>query len=695
MTTDPKPYLPKWKSLTLLLTLISSTALPTLAAASETAPALKVQAPKIKPSLVVPNAEEAKAQINKIPGGVDLVDEKEFKSQRAVTVKDMLDYVPGVFAQPKFGEDSRLSIRGSGLSRNFHLRGVRLLQDGVMINEADGGADFQEIDPLSLQYVEVYKGGNGLRYGAGTLGGAINYVTTTGRSAPGVLTRAEYGTWDYQRLQLGLGAVEGNYDIYVTPTVVRQNGFRDFSDQDNRRVNANIGAQLTDSIENRFYLIYNDIDQELPGNLDKNRALASPRSVLQNQKVGNQKRDMESYRLANKTTVLHGDWQTDVGVFMADKQLDHPIFQYLDIKSQNYGGNVRTAGSYKLAGFDNEASFGVNYVTGLVHDKRFVNNRGGKGAPTFYNRNRADNLEIFGENRLEVVEDFHFVAGLQYGLAKRKTEDQIKSDGNDTAARTYNYFNPEFGLVWDYQPDLQFFSGVSWSTEPPTFSELNPSTAVGLANLEAQEAITFELGTRGAKGDFAWDATYYYSWLDNELQQFDLGGGLTTTSNAKDTIHQGLELGGEWTALRGLIVEGTNGDSVKLRGAYTFSDFRFDNDPNFRDNKIPGAPVHYLRAEATYKHPSGFYIGPNVEWVPQGYHVDNINTEAQKTESYALLGARAGWEFEKYTLFIDGRNLTNEQYISNTSIATRASATSALYTPGDGLGVFAGVSVRW
>jgi iron complex outermembrane receptor protein len=42
--------------------------------------------------------------------------------------------------QSKYGqEDSKLVIRGSGLSRNFHLRGVRLLQDGTVKNRADGG----------------------------------------------------------------------------------------------------------------------------------------------------------------------------------------------------------------------------------------------------------------------------------------------------------------------------------------------------------------------------------------------------------------------------------------------------------------------------------------------------------------------------------------------------------------------------
>ena len=92
--------------------------------------------------------------------------------------------MPGVFVQPKWGEDSRLSIRGSGLSRNVHGRGVQLLMDGVIpITTADGGSDFQEIDPTAYRYIEVYKGANALRYGANQLGGAINFVMPTGYDA--------------------------------------------------------------------------------------------------------------------------------------------------------------------------------------------------------------------------------------------------------------------------------------------------------------------------------------------------------------------------------------------------------------------------------------------------------------------------------------------------------------------------------
>ena len=66
-------------------------------------------------SLTSPNTAEARAEIDRTPGAVELVPDTAYKtSTPSATIKDALDYVPGVFAQPKWGDDTRLSIRGPG-----------------------------------------------------------------------------------------------------------------------------------------------------------------------------------------------------------------------------------------------------------------------------------------------------------------------------------------------------------------------------------------------------------------------------------------------------------------------------------------------------------------------------------------------------------------------------------------------------
>ena len=127
------------------LALVSAFAHETLAQEATPQDQAQIQLPPItvtapSASLTVPSAKDAEQQINKTPGGVEIVPAERYLDGRASTIKDMLDYTPGVWVQSKYGqEDSKLVIRGSGLSRNFHLRGVRLLRDGTVNNRADGG----------------------------------------------------------------------------------------------------------------------------------------------------------------------------------------------------------------------------------------------------------------------------------------------------------------------------------------------------------------------------------------------------------------------------------------------------------------------------------------------------------------------------------------------------------------------------
>ena len=259
-----------------IICLGSGAALTALSArAQENLPTINVEAERLGGALTAPTTAQAEQELRQIPGSVMVVPDTQFSLQRSTTIKDVLDYVPGVFAQPKWGEDTRFSIRGSGLSRNFHLRGVQLFMDGIPINTADGYGDFQEIDPSAYRLVEVYKGANALRYGANALGGAINFVTPTGRDAPRFFGGVDFGSFGFQRYQAGTAGVVGPADYFITGSFQKMDGFRDHSWGHSTRGAANFGYQFSQNAETRFYLNANDIVQRIPGAVTRATALTS------------------------------------------------------------------------------------------------------------------------------------------------------------------------------------------------------------------------------------------------------------------------------------------------------------------------------------------------------------------------------------------------------------------------------------
>ncbi len=647
-------------------------------------------------SLTAPSTHEAKHNIQQTPGAVALVPDGAWRDTQATTVKDILDYTPGVFAQPKWGEDARLSIRGSGLSRYYHMRGIALYQDGVPLNNADGSTDFQWIDPTAYRYTEVYKGANALRYGAGTLGGAINFITPTGLDASPFQGRLDAGSFGWRRLQASSGFAHNTIDGFITGSWQRQDGFRDHSGGDSLRVNGNMGWRLSDHAETRLYLTGARIRQDIPGSLTREQALNDPRRAAPANELNDWQRNIDGGRIANRTVITGGDTEYEFGGWYAQSHLRHPIYQYLDNDYTDYGVYTRLVNTAPLAGHDNRLTLGLTWSAGKVDAANYVNTGGQRGAKLSQTRDTSDNLIAYGENAFDIVPGVSLIAGMQYLHARRKRDDLFNGGLPTTRSgdKSYDFFNPKLGVLWQVSSNWQVYGNMSRSAEPPTFGDMNFSTANDLDRLQPQRATTFEIGSRGESGDFGWDATLYHARIKNEFQCLSAQWNICDrTTNLDRTVHQGIELGAQWTAVRGLFAQGVRNDSLQLKASYMFNDFYFDDDKDWGNNQIPGVPRHYARAEIVYTHPAGFYIGPNVEWVPQAYYVDNANSV--KTASYALLGVRAGWEHGPYSFYLDGRNLTDRKYIASASITDRAHAGSAIFEPGTGRAIFAGVQVSY
>lgn len=644
-------------------------------------------------SRTVPSNAEAREIIQRTPGGVALVPASTFEDRYSLSFEDTLALTPGVYAQQRFGEEVRLSIRGSGLSRGFHLRGLTLLQDGIPFNLADGSADFQEADSLATQRLEVYKGANALQYGSSTLGGAINIISKTGHSNPGDQVRLEVGSGETYRANYQSGRVFNNSDYFASLTTTTSNGFREHDDQENVKFNANFGQALRDGAETRFYLSANVIDQDLPGSVSlqtalNNREVSNPSSI-----TADQQRDIRSLRLANKTSINIGDDDSlDFGAFVSIKDLFHPITPFVgvvDQESVDYGFFAQGSGEYALSGHRNVYRMGVSSHFGEVDAKVYQNIGGSRGALTAAADQKSRNVSIYGENSFYVTDEWALVTGAQLTWSTRESDDQVTPAESD--GKTFISFNPKLGVLFEPSENVQLFANVSKSHEPPTFSELTQGGTVGFTPVEAQEALTLEVGTRGSSGRFAWDLSLYRAWLEDELLQFTTGPSIpASTFNAGDTIHQGVELGFDVILANNLASEG---DQLQWRNAYTFSDYYFDGDAQFRDNDIAGQPKHFYQTELRYDFQDVWHVA--VDWeLSDAADVDFANTI--EAPGYGIVGFNAGYDITSdIHLYLDGRNLLDQDFVSTFSTIVNGAGNTSVFYPGEGRRFFAGVRVQF
>ncbi|HUH23334.1 MAG TPA: TonB-dependent receptor, partial [Brevundimonas sp.] len=450
---------------------------------------------------------EARDRLSRTPGAVAVVSAESYADRFAQGFADTLRNVPGVLAQKRYGEESRLSIRGSGIAQGFHQRGVLLAQDGVPFADADGFSDFQGVDALSARYIEVWKGSNTLRFGGAQLGGAINLVTPTGRTArQQALMQVEGGSFDFVRGHAAVAGTHGDWDVFAAVSGLKTDGYRQQSDQSQGRLTLNVGRSFGQDREVRLIAQAADIQQSVPGSLTLKQALETPRMAPANNIINDNARDQTLKRLTLQTRWRLTDSTLFEGAIWGwEKSLYHPIFQVVDQESQTKGAFGRIDWTGQVAGLRADAFYGFSWRDGDLDALRYVNVGGKRGALTANGLQQATGLDVFAEGRLFVTDRLALVAGGSWGRATRDYADRLNPANDD--AIDYDWFSPRLGLLWEAEDGAQVFANVTRSVEPPAYGALVQAPLTGFTPVQVQDAWTAEIGTRGRRGAFAWDLT--------------------------------------------------------------------------------------------------------------------------------------------------------------------------------------------
>jgi iron complex outermembrane receptor protein len=700
-------------------------------------PPVTVQGSPVQPASLVQPTPEAQAEaLQTTPGGVNLIDATQYTTGRAATIVDVLRNQPGVVIGTRgSGDEAKISIRGSGVDRNFHLRGIRLLQDGMPMSQADGNGDFQWIEPLAQRNVEVYRGGNALQYGATTLGGAINFVSPTGYTASGIQARTETGSFGYIKGQVSSGMVLGKLDYYLSGTSFYRNGYQEHSRDSAQRYTGNIGYRFSPDLETRFYGGYINSKLQLPGSLTRGQLRHNPRGVAPNSLDFDERHDLLYAYLSNKTTKRIGDHQqVESNIYWTNQRLDHPLFWntfflnglgVITQRANTYGTSLRYENNHDLFGQRNSFVLGVSPQMTFADNQRFRNLSGrGRGLKTADSGEFSANFDLYAENRHHVWRDLALVLGGQASYAVRNYNDRFNRNPNGNQTRNQDYFsvNPKAGLLYNLTPTTQVYANYNRSFEPPTMLEIVQLGGIAgnvlTQDLKAQTANTIEFGTRGRLKRLAWDTTFYRSWVRNELLTLnDALGNPLGTNNGSRTVHQGIEAGLSLVLAEGLFTKTsardnltalpsvgpglspqtpTGKDRLVWRQVYDWTYLRFKDDRVYGRNRLPGVPPQLYRSELIYEHPCGFYLQPNLEWSMTKYPIDYANT--MTANPYAILGLRTGYRSKRgWSAFLEFRNLTGKRYASAVQVIAdaRTDAAPRVFSPGQGFSVYGGIELRW
>ena len=635
---------------------------------------------------------------------------------RASSFQDLLQGVPGLFMQSENGvEISKVSMRGSGIDSADEPLGVEFLLDGVSFNQGDGEAIIEDFDVSTLNYAEVYRGSDAFKYGGLTLGGAINLVPFTGYSAAPYQIQMEGGSYGFMRGEASVSGVDGPVDYYASISGRYRDGYRDHSRENTELLFADIGDKISDNLENRFYLMVDQENRQLPGAVDQTTLQYSPQSADPLASPLDYSKQWYYVRLANKMTYEKNGHELDASIYWWHRELESKGFYdpldpqqgIQDYHANNGGIDLNSVTHSELFGRKNILTIGLSPSFETQQDHNFENLSGSKGATISRDLELSVNVPLYLENQHYLTEKLSVLTGLQAVYALRHFYDYFNNtfDGNQSQAQNFYGLNPKVGLLYELNDQSQAFINFSRSFQPPSFDNMvnfdnGAGASLVYSPLQAQKSWTLEIGTRGGYGRLDWELSLYHSRLRDELQNlYDAQGNDRGDVNVARSYHQGIEVSLGVEVWNSKSEKDEAGQRLTLNQTYTLNNFHFDNDPVYGNNRIGGVPIQLYEMDLMYEAPCGFYAGPNVQCNLSSYPVDQQNT--LDAGAYALLGFKTGfaWNFGKSRLsvFVEAKNLTDERYAASVDPIPNAQnpADPKIFHPGDGRSFYGDMTLSW
>ena len=168
----------------------------TAAWAASAAAAQHLPADTLPPVTV--SVTRAELPLARLPFAVAVVQKQDFAPGRPTWgLDEALAGVPGVYAANRynFSLDQRLSIRGFGSRSAFGVRGLKILIDGIPVNQPGGAYDLSHLPTDNLSRVEIVRGPQSAVFGSDAITGVVQVFTRPGSGPPEFEYSAEGGTF--------------------------------------------------------------------------------------------------------------------------------------------------------------------------------------------------------------------------------------------------------------------------------------------------------------------------------------------------------------------------------------------------------------------------------------------------------------------------------------------------------------------
>jgi iron complex outermembrane receptor protein len=658
-------------------------------------------------------ATKTDTPLMEIPFSVQVVPRAVMDDQKSTRVKDALENVSGVRAQPSLGAGGGFIIRG--------FRTGNIYRNGLLTNE--GG--FGDFDAGNLDGIEVLKGPAQL-YGRTEPGGLISVTTKRPLDMPYYSLEQQFGSYDYYRTQWDAGGpVTGDKKLLYRFSGAYQsnNSFRDFVSGDRKLFNPSITWRPTDAtdvtidIEGTEKFATADfgipVIGKRPAPIPISRNLGDPNTPIGDQstvKIGSEinHRFNEEWAIHNRFLATLADgvntFVNPAPAFNAAAALDpatgllqRNIFSQSS-EQETYATNLDITGKFDLGFSRHEVLMGFDFYRqfnkygargiwktadpalainifnpypsyGIIPQSSFdaavLNSNTFGAAPNAGTHAVIYNgwYGVYFQDQITLWDKLHIIGGGRHDWAEtgRGNAFDFKTAGYrvDPYTRKDQGFSPKVGFLYEPWQELSLYG--SWTT---SFGANNAPADDG-RTFEPQIAEQFEAGIKTQLFDRRLIGTlaYYYLTKDNILVS-DLSTPDPFDKIANKQRSQGIELD----------VSGYITDKLSVIGSYAFTDARVleDHSGGTAGNRLANVPEHAGSLWLKYAlngtdAPEGFSFG--IGGVAAGQREGDFQNSFQMP-GYVRMDAFAAYKRHigptRLTAQFNIRNILDKEYYEST-----------------------------
>lgn len=612
-----------------------------------------------------------------LAGAQDILTRDELEYEHPDDTLELFSKLPGInvarYNQGIINTD--IGIRGFGT--DGVTPHAKLLIDGIPSNIHNGYNELDQLFPLAIGSIQVFKGTSDVRYGLYNVAGSYNVFTRTDISNDLQVTVDTFGSKEFQ-VYTGheSGALTHNYFLGYRDG----DGYRDHTDLEKYSVSGRWAYDVFDDWTVGLSIRFSGYEGDSPGYLDRATAASDPTSspVYASQDGG----DKEVNQFSVFAEKITDEFTFSIRSYFND------VYRNRFVRF-SAGGSLRNRiDDQQIAGFASDASWNLNdsfrIKAGLefqnqeVDEKRY-NAVADASSPTGYasspdltsvRRDRVYDLQNLGAYlgfEHDVTDAFRWNAGLRFDKLYGDFED--RRAGTSADIEDFGILvQPKLNVFYDLKENVTLFANYGRTFQAPIGSALySPGSDVSY-NDGGELGIAYQPNSWSTFRLSAW-----YQLAENEYQDDQIN--YTGYREVGEVERRGVEFAFNYRL----------SDALNVWGNYaaTMSEIREESAvyPGTKGNEVRGTPNYTYSAGASYALTDALIARFVIDG--QGDYYVNENNEGGKFGDYLILGLGADYITKFGTFSVQVNNLTDESYEYVYDFSDDASST--IHSPGDGI----------